>query len=348
MAISRVRFANRISFRMLTFLDWVLVSPRLKQLVDDPVSPPSSSTESSTQSWTRAFSAAVSERVRNVFGTPQPARTRSAQQFVPPTPALPRAARRGYAAVNGVRIWHAIYGQGAPVVLLHGAYANSNYWGLQVPVLARSHQVIVMDSRGHGRSTRDDRPYSYSELANDVLGVMDHLNIDRAAIVGWSIGANIGLHLAVHHPGRISKVFCFAPEGHPGPRQEHRGNPLFRAYLARAANEYALLSTTTYTFRTLKGEMARLRTTAREFTGDELRQIRAPVWIVDGTYDDVADRVRLVLTAGQIPGATLVVQPSVGHFSFLQQPQQFNRDLLEFLDGVKSSAAATYALGSTG
>jgi len=75
--------------------------------------------------------------------------------------------------VNGVKIWYAEFGQGDPVVLLHGGLANANYWGDLVPVLAKSHQVIVMDSRGHGRSSRDGKPFGYDLMASDVLGLMD-------------------------------------------------------------------------------------------------------------------------------------------------------------------------------
>jgi alpha-beta hydrolase superfamily lysophospholipase len=74
---------------------------------------------------------------------------------LPPTPSLPPALHSGTAPVNGIKIWYAEFGQGEPVILLHGGLANSNYWGLQVPVLAAKYRVIVMDSRGHGRSTRN-------------------------------------------------------------------------------------------------------------------------------------------------------------------------------------------------
>jgi alpha-beta hydrolase superfamily lysophospholipase len=80
---------------------------------------------------------------------------------LPPTPSLPPAARQGVAPVNGVRIWYAEFGQGEPVILLHGGLANSNYWGNQLRALRGRYQLIVMESRGHGRSTRNDTPYSY-------------------------------------------------------------------------------------------------------------------------------------------------------------------------------------------
>jgi len=88
---------------------------------------------------------------------------------LPPTPSLPKAEQSGYAPINGIKIWYATFGNGEPVLLLHGGLANSNYWGNQVPALARSYRVIVMDSRGHGRSTHDERPYGYDLMASNVL-----------------------------------------------------------------------------------------------------------------------------------------------------------------------------------
>ena len=103
---------------------------------------------------------------------------------MPPTPSLPAATTSGMAPVNGIRIWYAVFGHGDPVILLHGGLANANYWGEQVRALQGRYQVIVVDSRGHGRSTRDATPYGYDLMASDVVGLMDFLRIRRAAIVG--------------------------------------------------------------------------------------------------------------------------------------------------------------------
>src|SRR5215469_7534445 len=84
---------------------------------------------------------------------------------LPPTPALPQGAQSSYAPVNGIKIWYATFGQGEPVILLHGGLANSNYWGNQVRALKSQYRVIVMDSRGHGRSSRADQPYGYDLMA---------------------------------------------------------------------------------------------------------------------------------------------------------------------------------------
>ena len=105
---------------------------------------------------------------------------------LPPTPTLPKPAQSGTAPVNGIKLWYATFGRGEPVILLHGGLANANYWGHQVRALQPRYRVIVMDSRGHGRSTRDERPYGYDLMATDVIGLMDFLKIPKAAIVGWS------------------------------------------------------------------------------------------------------------------------------------------------------------------
>jgi hypothetical protein len=105
---------------------------------------------------------------------------------LPPTPSLPKAEQSGYAPVNGIKIWYAVFGRGEPVILLHGGLANSNYWGNQVPALAKHYQVVVMDSRGHGRSSRNEQPFGYDLMASDVVALMDYLKIRKAAIVGWS------------------------------------------------------------------------------------------------------------------------------------------------------------------
>ncbi|MDQ6908652.1 MAG: alpha/beta hydrolase, partial [Chloroflexota bacterium] len=119
--------------------------------------------------------------------------------------ALPAATAEGYVQRDGARIWYATYGRGAPVVLLHGGLGHSGNWGYQVPALiASGYRPILIDSRGHGRSTRDVRPYMYELMASDVLAVLDELKLDHAAVVGWSDGACIALILAAQAPTRVA------------------------------------------------------------------------------------------------------------------------------------------------
>jgi pimeloyl-ACP methyl ester carboxylesterase len=251
---------------------------------------------------------------------------------LPPTPILPKASGDGLVAVGNVKIWYAEFGRGEAVILLHGALGSSRYWGNQVPALAKRYRVVVIDSRGHGRSTRDATSYSYELRASDVVAVMRHLHVAKAAIVGWSDGAIVGLELAIHHPERVARLFAYGANSDPsGLKEEGMQSPTFSAYLARAEKEYAELSGTPTEFKSFADELGKMWATQPKITKEQLNGIRVPVWIVDGDRDEVIRRENTELMAAEIPAAGLLIQPEVSHFSPLQDPELFNRDVLHFL-----------------
>jgi pimeloyl-ACP methyl ester carboxylesterase len=255
---------------------------------------------------------------------------------LPPTPTLPKADHDGYAPVNGVKIWYAEFGRGEPVILLHGGLANANYWGNQVRALERDYRVVVMDSRGHGRSSRDARPFGYDLMASDVMAVMDRLGIRRAAIVGWSDGAIIGLDLAIHHPERVTKLFAFAANSDPSGVADIDHSPVFQAFIARAAAEYGRLSPTPRDYKSFLDQIGKMWATQPHFTDAQLHTIAVPVWIVDADHDEAIKRENTLYMFDHIPGAELLIQPGVSHFSFLQDPAQFTADVRRFLRHAKS------------
>jgi pimeloyl-ACP methyl ester carboxylesterase len=262
---------------------------------------------------------------------------RAEQQWLtlPATPSLPKPMQSGYAPVNGIRIWYAIFGRGEPVLLLHGGLANSSYWGNQVPPLAIQYRVVVMDSRGHGRSTRDERPYGYDLMAADVLGLMDFLQLRKVTIVGWSDGAILGLDIAINHPERLTKLFAFAANSDPSGVADIAHSPVFNAFIARAEREYRALSPTPGQYKSFLDQISKMWETEPHFTADQLRAITVPVWIVDADHDEAIKRENTEFMANEIPNAGLLLQPQVSHFSFLQDPRQFTRDVLHFLEHVK-------------
>jgi pimeloyl-ACP methyl ester carboxylesterase len=262
-----------------------------------------------------------------------PAHAEYLWQRLPPTPMLPKPMRSGTAPVNGIRLWYAVFGHGAPVILVHGGLANANYWGLQVPALARKYQVIVVDSRGHGRSTRTDAPISYDLMSSDVLALMDYLRVRKAALVGWSDGAIIGLNIAIHHPERLTKLFAFAANSDPSGVKDVNQSPVFTAYVERAGREYEKLSPTPGQFKAFLADITNMWATQPHFTADQLRHISVPTWIVDGDHDEAIKREDTDHMAAVIPGAGELILPQVSHFAFLQDPVQFNESLLHFLAG---------------
>lgn len=254
-------------------------------------------------------------------------------QTLPPTPTLPESHQAGYAPINNQRIWYAVFGHGRPIIILHGGLANANYWGLQIPELAKHYQVIVMDSRGHGRSTRNEQPYTYDLMADDVIGLMDFMNIPKTAIVGWSDGGIVGLNLAIRYPNRIAKVFAFAANTSPsGAIEGGEKNATVVTYLKSTPQEYAELSPTPENYSEFLNAIVHMWENQPNFTEKQLASISLPVWIVAGAHDEVIKQSHTRFIAKSIPKSTLLIQPNVSHYSFLQNPEEFTQNILKFME----------------
>ncbi len=252
---------------------------------------------------------------------------------LPSAAALPKPLAFGYTPHDGAQIYYAVYGAGAPVVLLHGGLANSHFWGDQVPALTRAgYQVILIDSRGHGRSTRDARPFTYELMASDVIAVMDQLGVRKASLVGWSDGAIIGLVMATTSPGRVSRVFAFAANMDPsGVKPDTETNPTFARFEGEAAKAYASQSPTPDGFSAFHAAISKMWDTEPNYTAVDLARIHVPVAIADGDHDEAIKRTHTEYLARSIPGAELVILPGVSHFAMLQNPAEFNAAVLAFL-----------------
>jgi pimeloyl-ACP methyl ester carboxylesterase len=253
-------------------------------------------------------------------------------KMLPPTPAPIATSQTGQAHVNGISIHYAMYGHGSPVIFLHGGLSNADYWGHQVPPVAALHTVVLMDSRGHGRSTRDARPYGYDLMADDVVALIDELKIPKADIVGWSDGGIIGLDLAMRHKGRIGKVFAFAANTvTAGVVDGVEKNPTFAAFIARAGKEYAAYSTTPKEYDAFVKQISKMWAEQPNWTDAQLKAIDRPILVVDGDHDEAIKREHTEYIAATIPHAGLLILPNGSHFAFLQDPAQFTFAILHFL-----------------
>jgi pimeloyl-ACP methyl ester carboxylesterase len=251
---------------------------------------------------------------------------------LPPTPTPVAGGHAGYSEINGIRLFHVEVGAGPPVVLLHGGLANSDYLAGQARVLAQAHRVILVDSRGHGRSTRDQRPFGYDLMADDVIALLDKLKIDKAAIMGWSDGGIIGLDLAMRYPNRVTRVFAFgANTSKSGLKDGFDKSPIFAAYMARAGREYVQLSTTPKEYAAFQEQIGKMWESEPDWTDAQLRAIRTPVWVVDGEHDEGIKREHTEYIAATIPGARLLILANVSHFAFIQDPATFNDAIKRFL-----------------
>ena len=257
---------------------------------------------------------------------------------VPQPSPLPTPLRSGLAPVNGVQIYFAVFGAGPPLVLLHGGLANSEYWCNQVPVLAQHYQVIVMDSRGHGRSTRDRQRYTYGLMASDVVGLLDYLKIRKASVVGWSDGGIIGLDLAIHHRERLDKLFAFAANADPsGLTQDLAQNEVFNRFIAQAGQAYRRLSSTPDDYARFVKAITQMWDSEPHYSHQQLANITTPTAIVDGEFDEAIQQSHTEQMARLIPGAQCIILPKVSHFAMLQNPAQFNEAVLSFLGADKKA-----------
>ena len=247
---------------------------------------------------------------------------------------LPAPESTGNVDVNGASIHYSLYGSGNDdaVLLLHGGLGAAEDFGGQIEALAEKYKVIAIDSRGHGRSTDDDQLYGYHLMAGDVMGVMDSLGIEKAAVVGWSDGGNIGLDLAIHNPERLTKVFALGANYQTsGVRPSVFHDALIGEFVGAAAAQYAQISPTPDAFETFSGKVFEMWGSQPAFTEEQLAGIAVPFLIAAGVYEEAIDEAHTKRMAELIPGAQLLLIDNASHFAHWQQPEVVNEAILAFL-----------------
>jgi pimeloyl-ACP methyl ester carboxylesterase len=252
-------------------------------------------------------------------------------------PPLPPGSVEGYVRNDGASIWYAAYGSGFPVVLLHGGLGHAGNWGYQVPTLVEhGYRAVVMDSRGHGRSTRDRQSFSYGLMGSDAIAVMHALGIGKAAFVGWSDGACTALVLAREHPERVAGVFYFAGNVDPTGVKEIVFDPhsALGHCFSRHTKDYAALSPAPEGFKALGDDLAPMQRTQPNYSASELAEIHVPVVVVQAEKEEFIKPKHAAQIAGSMPNADLLLLPGVSHFAPLQRPSLFNDAMLNFLSRV--------------
>lgn len=248
---------------------------------------------------------------------------------------LPPAVEQGHVEHDGARIWYATFGAGTPVILLHGGLGHGGNWGYQVPALMTAgYRPIVIDSRGHGRSTRDAQPYAYTRMASDVRAVMDALRIDRAAFIGWSDGACVALTLAMQTPERAIGVFFFGCNMDPSGAKPFAPTPVIDRCFGRHLKDYTALSSTPDDFDAFVEAVTEMMQTQPNATAEELAATRVPITIAQSEHDEFIWPEHAHYLARTLPEAQFVLLPGVSHFAPLQRPALFNDAVRAFLHGI--------------
>lgn len=278
--------------------------------------------------------------------------------------APPKPDVSGMAPVNGISMSYAVYGRGhgPPVLLIHGGLSSSDVWAKIIPLLDKTHEVIVADSRGQGRSTQTDQRLTYGLMAGDYLALLDTLHVQEVAVVGWSDGGNIGLDLAIHHPDRLTALFAQAanasPDGlvsPPGPDKPEGGSSLRHTLRKAKQQAVAAVRGLRNDVSDLLGRRSRapapslaqqkelhaLWATEPQFSRDQLASIKVRTAIVIAAEDTVVRLDHTQYLASTIPGARLIILPKVGHEAIRQDPGLYARTVLSFLDGPSSASQRT-------
>ena len=258
-----------------------------------------------------------------------------------------KPSESGYAPVNGIKVYYEVYGEGKPIVLLHGAfYTIEMNWGQLIPELSKTRKVIAIEMQGHGHTPFSDRELSITTLASDVKGVMDYLKIDSADIAGYSMGGSVAYQFAVQNPTRLRKLVIISstykssgwlPEvnsAFENFKPEFFDNtPLKAAYDAVAPDKTK--------WRKFLEQMLDFVKVPFNVGDSNIAKISAPVLIISGDNDGL-DKIELAKTykllGGGVsdlqpkPKSQLAIVPSQGHVSLMMQTKTILSYLNDFLN----------------
>ena len=261
-----------------------------------------------------------------------------------------RGAASGFAEVNGTRLWYETAGKGSTVVLVHGGLVDSRLWDDQMKELAKRYRVVRYDLRGYGQSAAPTADFSPVE---DLRALLAFLKVERATVVGLSLGGIIAADFALEHP-RMTEGLVLVGAGLRGDKQppDPKSMEAYRASVREGAEKFAALALESPLFAGVK-EKPRAHARLREMlldnapalqhlfanrlkypepeTINRLGDIRVPTLVVVGDRDgpnllNIADTLH-----AKIPGARNSIIRDASHHPPVETPQEFNRVLLDFL-----------------
>ncbi len=264
-----------------------------------------------------------------------PAQAEDRWMSIPPAPPMPEAASSGTVNVNGIDMYHAIYGDadGTPILLIHGGLAHGDIWAAQVADLMQDHTVIVADTRGHGRSTNDGSEYTYARLAADYLALLDQIGVDRVHLVGWSDGANIGYSISQTNPERLASHFAHAGNiTLDGVDPSVETNEVFGTYVGMMAGDYAEMSPTPDGFENFLGAVAKMWGSSKPGGPDALKSVTVPTLVVQSEFDEAILMDHSKMIAGIMPSADFLVLEDVSHFASFQAADEYTDAIRKFIE----------------
>ncbi|NML40566.1 alpha/beta hydrolase [Chitinophaga sp. G-6-1-13] len=258
-----------------------------------------------------------------------------------------KPAESGYADVNGLKMYYEVYGSGKPLVLLHGSFMNIPMnWAHIIPVLAKDRKIIVAEMQGHGRTKDIPRKFSYEAMADDVSGLLKHLKVDSADVLGYSMGGGIAFQFAVRHPEQLRRlVILSGTYAHNGwwPDVEasfatmnadmFKGSPIEKQYLSYG-NDSAQFPA--YIKKVLSADVVPYD------WSKEVKNIKAPIFMAIGDADGVRYEHALDLIRAKgggkmgdihgLPKSRLAILPGTTHIGMMTHADWWMPMVKDFLD----------------
>jgi pimeloyl-ACP methyl ester carboxylesterase len=250
--------------------------------------------------------------------------------------------------VNGMRMYYEVTGAGDPLIVMHGAYMNIQTMGAIIPRLAKTHRVYALELQGHGRTTDIDRPITYPNMADDVAAFMDSVGLKKADVFGYSMGAEVGLQLAIRHPAKVNKLVAASVA------YDLKGwQPAFTEVIPQMtvemiltmpfAKEYPKLAANPNGFPELARKLIALEKEPMAWEAD-VKALKTPVLIIAGDADvtTLEHSVALFrLLGGGVMGdmgkplaaSRLAVMPATSHTAVITQPDLLHAFIEPFLKG---------------
>lgn len=262
------------------------------------------------------------------------------------------------ATVNGINMYYEVHGQGEPFVLIMGSFGSLEAWILQIQAFQQYYKVIVFDNRGIGRTDKSPEPYSIATMADDTVGLLDHLGIDNAHVLGMSLGGPVAQDVALNYPHRVNKlILVCSMAGAEGTRlhpemlralgiQDSSQRIDFRevdfmqimtATVALAFNDKSLSDSLSAQAETwfkqfdVDGFIRQWEAVTSYNALDRLHKIQARTLVMTGTEDRLVDPRSSEMIAGLIRDSKLVRIEGGSHAFFMEMSDRFNTEVLDFL-----------------
>jgi len=246
----------------------------------------------------------------------------------------------GYADVNGIKLYHEIYGQGAPLVLLHGGLMTIGEMRTLLEAFAKTHKVIAVELQGHGRTADSDRPLSFETMGDDIAALLNELNIAKADIVGLSLGAAVGLRTAIQHPEKVRRLVVvsspYAKRGWHSEAQEGMGNvsaAMAENLMQTPTGIFSAQWTEPQRFPQFLDKMGKMMGASYDWSAD-VKKLSMPVLLVFADNDSVSQKhiaeFFALLGGGvkepgwqntQLSKTRLAIVPGYSHYNFVSAPE---------------------------